>query len=63
MSWVLTDVEAAGVRAERDAGNDVAEDQRLAEPLGGQAAQERGNHDHDDVGRDAHGAPAVLFRP
>ena len=48
------DGQAAGVRPEDDAGQDVAEDQRLAQPLHEQAAEKGGEDEQDDVGGDSH---------
>ena len=50
----LDDGRAGRVGADQDAGQDVADQGRLAEPVGHEAPQEGRDHDQDEVRDDTH---------
>ena len=50
----VADRDPAGIRPHHDPGEDVAQDQRLLEPLGDEGPDQGGNHDDDDVGSYPH---------
>ena len=59
MSCTLHDGRAAGERTDHDAGQDVADDQRLPEPLREEAAREGGEQHEGEVGDEGHSEQGI----
>jgi hypothetical protein len=56
MVWTWLTVIPPGVGAHDDPGQDIADDQRLTELLGNDAAQQPCNQDDGDIGGNSHGS-------